>query len=193
MGAVERPMIRGERIWLRPFEEADLRPYRDFANSAEGQIAGFSLPMSEESARSWYASIQKKQGQDGYFFVISPLGSEEFVGSIWLWNIGGRLQGAELSMFIAERDRWGRGIGTDAINAALDFAFGHRDLHRVWLFTDAPNERAQRAFEKAGFAREGTLRRHIRRNGHLIDSVLMAILREEWEALDRKRSWDYAG
>jgi hypothetical protein len=34
--------------------------------------------------------------------------------------------------------------------------------------------------------------RHITRvNGEWIDAVMMSILRAEWEALDRKRSWDY--
>jgi ribosomal protein S18 acetylase RimI-like enzyme len=85
----------------------------------------------------------------------------------------------------------GKGIGTDAIRAALDFGFGNTDTERIWMFTMAGNTRSQRAFEKAGFRRDGVIRHLARVNGAWIDGVLMSILREEWQADDRKRSWDY--
>jgi RimJ/RimL family protein N-acetyltransferase len=61
----------------------------------------------------------------------------------------------------------------------------------VWLTTGVANERSQRAFAKAGFTREGTLRSTQFDRGSTADAVVMSILRDEWEALPRPRSWDH--
>jgi RimJ/RimL family protein N-acetyltransferase len=53
---------------------------------------------------------------------------------------------------------------------------------RVWFKTDARNVRAQHALEHLGIVREGVLRKHLRvRDDFLRDSVVYAIVAEEWE------------
>jgi RimJ/RimL family protein N-acetyltransferase len=73
----------------------------------------------------------------------------------------------------------------------LDFCFGQLRLERVWLVTDSVNVRAQHVYEKAGLVHEGRLRKAFYQDGVFQDDIRMAILRSEWEALNRKRSWDY--
>jgi RimJ/RimL family protein N-acetyltransferase len=183
--------IRGQRVWLRAFEDSDLEPYRRAANSVDvGTWAGYPFPLGEATAERWYQRVVEHHGRDEYFFAVSPIGSDEFIGTVWLWSAGSRLDGLELSVFITAEAGLGQGTGTDAINAALDFVFGSYETERVWLSTEAENLRAQRSFEKAGFRRDGTIRHHFRRAGEWRDSALMAILREDWEALERPRSWE---
>ncbi len=55
-------------------------------------------------------------------------------------------------------------------------------LNRVQLQVYAYNRRGIRAYEKAGFRREGVLRQEHMHDGRFWDTVVMAILREEWEA-----------
>jgi RimJ/RimL family protein N-acetyltransferase len=95
-------------------------------------------------------------------------------------------------MAIGEHAQRGKGYASDAVNALLDFCFGQLRLERVWLVTDEVNERAQHIYRKAGLVEEGRLRRAFYQDGRFQDDVRMAILRDEWEAIDRKRSWDYA-
>ena len=83
-------------------------------------------------------------------------------------------------------------MGSDAVNALADFAFGQLRLERLWLDTDDQNERAQAVYAKAGFVVEGRLRRAFYQDGRWSDDIRMAMLRSEWEALPRKRSWDLA-
>jgi len=45
--------------------------------------------------------------------------------------------------------------------------------------------RGIRAYEKAGFRKEGVLRQDVFRAGRYWDTILMAILRQEWEQQDR--------
>ena len=74
----------------------------------------------------------------------------------------------------------GKGYGTEAVRLALKFAFDYLNLERVALSVQANNPRAIRAYEKAGFVREGLLRRDAYRNGEYIDVVQMGVLREEF-------------
>jgi RimJ/RimL family protein N-acetyltransferase len=190
----ERPAYpRGEKVWLRAFEQDDLEPFLEGANSVEtGAPAGYNGTMGRYHAEQW---IQKRpqegHGHGSWYWVISPLGSREFIGTIWLWNGENRLGGMELSIFVRASAGHSRGIGTDAIRAAVDFGFGSTETERIWMFTMGSNVRSQRAFAKAGFQQDGVVRHMARVNGQWIDAVLMSILRAEWEAQDRKRSWDY--
>jgi RimJ/RimL family protein N-acetyltransferase len=194
MAAQDGPRLRGRQVWLRAFEAADLPAYREAVNSVVvGTWAGFPWPHSEASIERWFSDVRQRHGHGEYWFAISPLGSDAFLGTVWLWNKGSRLDGLELSILVTAEAGLGRGIGSDAVNAALDFIFGSYEVERVWLTTEAANERAQRAFEKAGFRRDGTVRHHFRREGQWRDSALMAILRQDWQALERPRSWDLLG
>jgi RimJ/RimL family protein N-acetyltransferase len=47
-------------------------------------------------------------------------------------------------------------------------------------------------YRKAGMVEEGRLRRAFYQDGIFQDDVRMAILRADWEALVRRRSWEYA-
>lgn len=49
-------------------------------------------------------------------------------------------------------------MGTEAISLLCAYAFERLNLHKVYAHVLAINPRARRAFEKAGFALEGTFR-----------------------------------
>jgi RimJ/RimL family protein N-acetyltransferase len=54
-------------------------------------------------------------------------------------------------------------------------------MNRVWLHVYEYNERGLRAYERVGFKREGVLRQHRYHEGRYWDTIVMGILREEWE------------
>jgi diamine N-acetyltransferase len=72
----------------------------------------------------------------------------------------------------------------------MDFAFGELRMERLWLDTDAHNERAQAVYRKVGFSVEGRLRHVWFQDGVHTDDIRMAILRDEWLALPRPKSWE---
>ncbi|MGI5121636.1 GNAT family N-acetyltransferase [Marinactinospora thermotolerans] len=57
-----------------------------------------------------------------------------------------------------ERPIRGRGIGTEATRLVLDRAFHVANMAFVWLTVREPNVGAIRAYEKAGFKRQGIRR-----------------------------------
>ena len=60
----DRPLLRGERVWLRPLEERDLTAYVAGINDTEvGGLAGYAAPMSLEQAKGWIAEHLKKSSK----------------------------------------------------------------------------------------------------------------------------------
>ena len=186
----ERPKIRGERVWLRPLEERDLDPYYRATNEHDpGWHAGYAHPMSRRGVSQWYEkTVVERHGKDGYWFAICELGSDEFAGTVWVWDIDHRAPGAEVSLFVS---RPGRGLGSDAIRAATDFGFGAAGQPRLWAFTAETNQRSLRAFDANGYVVEGRLRGAGRDRDAPYDFVQLSMTREEWAALDRRRSWEF--
>ena len=179
----ERPLLRGERVWLRPLEERDLPAYVAGINDSEvGGWAGYRVPITVEQAKGWLArhADQSRSGE-GFFFTVCELGGDDFIGTVWFKEVNTWDQNAELAIYM-DRDHIGSGWGTDAQRTLLAFGFGTLGLERVWLTTMADNARAIRSYEKVGFRQEGVMRRSFRVRGVLTDSVVMSILREEWEA-----------
>lgn len=64
----------------------------------------------------------------------------------------------------------------------MQIGFEQFNLNRIWLTANARNTAGIRAYEKAGFTRDGLLRSYGYINGLYYDSVIMAILRDEYEA-----------
>jgi RimJ/RimL family protein N-acetyltransferase len=83
---------------------------------------------------------------------------------------------------LGEPEEWGKGYGSEATRLVLRYAFETLNLNRVWLHVYEYNERGLRAYEKAGFRREGRLRQEMFRDGRYWDTIVMGILRDEWLA-----------
>ncbi|KAF8016765.1 hypothetical protein BT93_H2098 [Corymbia citriodora subsp. variegata] len=73
---------------------------------------------------------------------------------------------------------WGRGITTEAVKMAAAEVFGgaRPELERVEAVVDVENEASQRVLEKAGFRREGVMRKYFVLKGRTRDAVMFSRL-----------------
>lgn len=187
-----RPLrgLRGERVYLRPLEpeDADLVS-RWYEDERVRRLMG-DPPMSHARRRQRYEESVKGDGDDVFRFIICDLQDDRAIGRVDIFEIDRGNGNCAFGITLGEPDRWGQGLGTDAVGAVIDFAFGELRMERVWLDTDADNLRAQAAYRKAGFTEEGRLRHVWFQDGGYTDDIRMGILREEWLALPRKKSWE---
>jgi RimJ/RimL family protein N-acetyltransferase len=65
----------------------------------------------------------------------------------------------------------------------LEFGFGVLGMHRVYATADARNVRSIRVMEKLGMHHEGTLRKNLFLRGEFRDTVLYALLDDEFWSL----------
>ncbi|MGI8999436.1 MAG: GNAT family N-acetyltransferase [Candidatus Limnocylindria bacterium] len=174
-------IIQGERVFLRPFELDDAELYHRWRSDAMvATPAGLPTPLSRAAVVKRIAQLTDDQGKDGYTFLICLLDTERPIGEALLFELDRVHGSAELGIFIGEVDQWSKGYGTDAVNALVDFGFRSLRLERIWLNVWTENERARRAYAKAGFVHEGTLRHDRYEGGRFTDGHIMSILRDEW-------------
>jgi len=82
---------------------------------------------------------------------------------------------------IAVRDP-GRGAGAFLLSGFIERIFAETETNRIDLDVFLDNDRARRAYEKAGFREEGVLRDwHRNADGSFRTVRLMSILRRDWE------------
>jgi RimJ/RimL family protein N-acetyltransferase len=189
-----RPMIRGERIWLRPTEPSDVVNDSAYAGDAEvGHFLGAKSPMSRAAAERFSTMIFSQAGETGYGYSICLLGTEQSIGTVFLRDVDKVNGSGVVGIFLGDRRYLGQGYGTDALNALVDFGFGELRLERIELEVFDYNARAIRSYVKAGFQTDAVLRHSRFHRGAYHDVQIMSILRDDWLALPRKRSWELTG
>ena len=138
--------------------------------------------FSVKQITQWIQKDQEKDPPEFYFFGVRTLEGDHLVGFIGLDGDAFPHGEVYVGIGIGERERWGKGYGTDAMKVILRYAFQELNLRRVSLSTFEYNPRAIRSYEKAGFRHEGRLRKFLLREGQRWDMLIMGILREEWLA-----------
>jgi RimJ/RimL family protein N-acetyltransferase len=183
-----RPIIRGEHVYLRPSERADVATFvRWFTDTDVVRNLAMRTPMSLAAEEGWFDRMLQAQGVTDYHFVICLLADGRPIGTAGLHQVDHQNGTAEFGIAIGDKGEWGKGYGTDATRAICDFGFAELRLERIGLEVYDGNERGRRAYDKAGFVHEGTLRRAHYADGDHHDVHVMSLLRDEWLALPHRR------
>ena len=82
---------------------------------------------------------------------------------------------AEIGYWLGEA-LWGRGIVTEALVAVTRYAIERHGLTRVFALPFAHNTASCRVLEKAGYVREGHLRRSAIKDGAIVDQIQYAFI-----------------
>lgn len=175
-------MIRGERVTLRPWRKSDLESVRRWHD--DGEVKRFwneAMPLVVEG----YLEEGMQPGgratkfdTEGHFIICDETARP--IGQLSFHDYSHRHRHAELAILIGEKDAWSKGYGSEAVVAFGHWFFNQHGAHRLWLTVLADNLRAQRAYEKVGFTREGTWREHVYMDGRWVDEHLYGLLRSEF-------------
>ncbi len=115
-------------------------------------------------------------------FVICDAASGLLVGSIAIHRRPDEPRTAAVGYWLAPEAR-GRGLAARAVRLVTRWAFTvEPELVRMELLTLVGNEASGRVALRAGFAREGVLRRYLPFRGALVDAVMFARLRDDPDA-----------
>ncbi|AJE82619.1 Acetyltransferase including N-acetylase of ribosomal protein-like protein [Streptomyces albus] len=82
--------------------------------------------------------------------------------------------------FALRPESWGVGYGLETVRLLLGVAFEELNLHRVWGARSPLNTASARTMAKAGMVEEGVIREHVYKAGAWRDSVVHAVLDQEW-------------
>jgi RimJ/RimL family protein N-acetyltransferase len=174
------PTLDAGRVRLRWLTDADVPAlFAIFGDAEVTQYWGFARLPDQAAAATLLADIHR-QFRTGTLFqwgIEAPAGP--LLGTCTLAQLDAANRRAELG-FALDRAFWGQGYMTLALPAALEFAFGRLDLHRVYADTDPRNARSIRVLERLGFRCEDVLRQHYLVQGEPQDAVVFGLLRSEW-------------
>lgn len=179
--ALPIPDLLGANIRLRPPQPDDASErqrhgrHHEFLRMVGGDVQQDS-PMSEADAQKWY----ENQCKEPHLWIIEWQGRA--VGTARLHSVDLQNRRARYAIGIFNPDCWSKGIGTEATKLVLAYAFDTLHLHRVDLRVLAYNERAIRAYRKAGFVQEGIEREGAWIAGRWETDVCMSILEQEYRA-----------
>jgi RimJ/RimL family protein N-acetyltransferase len=182
-------LFRGRLVRLAAPKEEDAAAFSRWSEDARYLRAldtDYAWPLPVEAFRK---ADPEKSDPRAIEFRLRTLADDRLIGFVALNSIEWNNQAAMLAIGIGEAEYRGKGYGADALRLILRYAFDELNLYRVGLDVIADNAPAIRAYEKAGFRREGAIRGAVARDGQRHDLILMGILRDEWqETVDNLRS-----
>jgi RimJ/RimL family protein N-acetyltransferase len=110
------------------------------------------------------------------FFIIENKDGAK-IGHVGGWMLGKMM---ELGFALVPNERR-KGYGAEAIQLMIDHLFLTKDIVRIQVSTDTKNIASQKALEKVGFVKEGTMRKSWFTRGEHRDHYLYSILIDEWK------------
>jgi len=151
-------------------------------NSAYARLLDSDPPRlwSKNQMKDWLEKKEKAESFTEIEFMICPLEAEKPIGFVGLDGIAWHHRTSWVGIGIGERDHWGKGYGTEAMQIISRYAFEELGLYRLNLNVFSSNTRAIRAYEKVGFKIEGTLREALHRDNQRWDLVFMGLLKEDF-------------
>lgn len=172
--------LEGERIYLRSLCALDAPIMLE--NTMDEEIrymTGTRLNFSLEQIEAHIENINNDSSR--YDFAICLKDMDEMIGELSISDIDKENNKAGFRISMTSISFTGKGYGTEAIKLVLSFVFEQLQLNRLQLEVFSHNVRGIRAYEKAGFVKEGILRQSLYYNDAYSDEIIMAILNSDYK------------
>ncbi|OKI89514.1 bifunctional pyridoxamine 5'-phosphate oxidase family protein/GNAT family N-acetyltransferase [Micromonospora sp. CB01531] len=180
---LEPVVLRGEHVVLEPLDLSHAEElYATLDDPEVWRYVGSPRPRNAaETAGQIRAALDANLRGVRTPWVQRCAATGAAVGTTSYYQPDPDLRTLEIGFTQLGRAWWRTGINTEAKLLLLTRAFEELDAIRVTWQTSTLNERSQRAIERLGATREGTLRSNRRRaDGTWRDSALYSMLATEW-------------
>jgi diamine N-acetyltransferase len=182
----EKPALNiiGEKVALGPLQKSMLSTFFKWQNDFTVTLmSGDPIrPVSREDIEADFVQTSKDGSRSLIEFAIYERSSLRLIGTTHWRHIDKVRRTAEYGIMIGEKDCWGKGYGTESTILMLDYAFTVLGLHNVLLSTYGYNERAVRAYTRAGFRVMGRQREAARLGNQVYDVIFMDCLATEFRS-----------
>jgi ribosomal-protein-alanine N-acetyltransferase len=157
-------------------EKEDLSQLLEWFNKPE--VFGEYNPLHQMS-KTEFEEVLEGPNELKPFFIEKKDGTKVgFITHFHVLHVAGKLLEIGYSLVPNERRR---GYCSEAVTIMVDYLFLSRDVLRVQAATDVRNLGSQKVLEKAGFKKEGAVRKMLFIRGECRDAYLYSILIEEWK------------
>lgn len=173
--------LNGETVKLLPISLHHIEGLWEAAKPDEIWTYMATTVRSKEEMKQMIASaIQKREKGTEYTFTVVNQ-EDKIIGSTRYLDISPEHKSLEIGSTWYHPDSWRTSINTECKYLLLQHAFESWKVRRVQLKTDSRNLRSQKAIERIGAVKEGTLRKDRKiAGGYVRDTVYYSILDDEW-------------
>jgi len=178
-------VIEGAHVRLRKVERQDLPLLHKWMNDRDVVAWARFSPEHMTSLAALEKAYEKElhdEETERTSYMIEERASSRSIGWCVVRTWDRKHVSANVGISLGEKELWGKGYGTEAMELLLEIVFDHQGWHHAELWTLADNERAIKSFEKCGFRRVGLEREVAYYGGGYHDVVLMEQLKADWDA-----------
>jgi len=181
MSSYPTPTLATARLVLRPLVATD----------AEALFAVFSDPAVVRywSAEPWTSvafaeqaiarALDSYRAQSEVRFGIVLADTGALVGTVNLYHFFAQNRRCEIGYALGS-GHWGQGYASEALEAAIGYAFQGLDLNRIEADIDPRNGASAAVLERLGFRKEGYMPERWFVHGEMADTVNYGLLRRYW-------------
>jgi RimJ/RimL family protein N-acetyltransferase len=166
-----------EDLSLVPFDRSHKDALANYLNDLDiyNNTLKIPYPYTTQNAEDWISSVLELENIQGMTtnWAVWKKG-DDLIGGLGLHQLHGpEAHKDEIGYWLA-KPYWNQGIMTEVIKSFCKYCFEQRELTRIEAGVFSHNEASMRVLEKAGFEREGYLKKCFIKKGRYIDSVLYA-------------------
>lgn len=181
--------LADDRVVLRPLQLSDYSHLLPFSLN-EPDLWRFSLTSAagEDNLKKYMATaLQSRMDAKEYPFIVWDKLTGEYAGCTRLYDIQLAAKTWQLGYTWYGKKFQGTGLNKHCKYLLLQFAFDKIGMERVEFRADNTNERSIAAMLSIGCIKEGVLRSHtLKPDGSRRDSIVLSILKREWEGSVKK-------
>lgn len=184
---MEKIIIKTKRLILKNLDEkaaAEVLDYyqrnKEFLNEWEARKKEEYFTLNYQSKLLKKQKIKMENGTLFRFWIYKK-SNNQLIGSIAFNNIiRGAFQSCHLG-YKLDKDEINQGYMTEALKAAIDYAFKELKLHRIEANIMPKNKASLKVVEKLDFINEGISKNYLKINGSWEDHIHMVLLNEALE------------
>jgi RimJ/RimL family protein N-acetyltransferase len=179
MDSFPSPAISTDRLDLREYTAGDLDLVTEVAAAGTPEALPPGFPPTPGELAEWFPSAMRSTARDTTVHIMMfDRASGRIVGSIGVFHPDWEVRSAEIGYGVRGDER-GKGFATEALAGVARWLLTQGGMQRAWLTANTDNVASIRVAEKAGFRREGTLRRAAKEDDGLHDQAVFSLLDDE--------------
>ena len=175
--------LETERLLLRDFVKDDWQRVLEYqSNPLYLRYYEWTerTPEAVQEFVGWFLNHQSQEPRIKFQLAVVLKSSNQLIG-----NCGVRMNEANALEadigYELDPKQWNHGYATEAAHAIVDFGFSRFNVHRILSWCVADNIGSAHVLEKLGMRLEGRLRENEYYKGRWWDTLMYAILADEWQ------------
>jgi ribosomal-protein-alanine N-acetyltransferase len=175
--------LETERLILRDFVEDDwmrVLEYQTDPNYLRYYAWTNRTPEDGKEFVGWFLDYQRQTPRIKFQLAVTLKSNQVLIGNCGIRMNKPNAFQADIG-YELDPKHWNQGYASEAAHAIVDFGFNILGLHRVWSWCVSDNPGSAHVLEKLGMRPEGHLIENEYYRGRYWDTLMYAILANEWE------------